>query len=80
MKGNENNRTHYLHLVKFNGEIWKNDVFFRDYLREHKKAARAYESLKVRLAKRFPNQRIKYTKAKWDFIKSILSKRSKRTI
>ncbi|MDP3954432.1 MAG: GrpB family protein [bacterium] len=75
VKGKESNRTHYLHLIKFNGQIWKNDLFFRDYLNKNKKAALAYEKLKLLLARKFADERSKYTKAKWKFIKNIISKR-----
>lgn len=74
VKGEESNRTHYLHLVKHGGQIWRNDIFFRDYLNKNKKAAKIYEKLKIELAEKFPQERIKYTKAKAQFIKSILAK------
>ncbi len=75
VKGKEKNRTHYLHLVKHDGQIWKSDLFFRDYLNRHRGAAKTYEKLKIELAGRFAQERPKYTKAKWQFIKNILDKR-----
>ena len=74
VKGRESNRTHYLHLVKFNGQIWKNDTFFRDYLNKNKKVAEAYEKLKEELAEKFAKDRGRYTKAKEKFIEKIISK------
>ena len=32
-KGSEKNRTHYIHMAKLNGRVWKNCALFRDYLR-----------------------------------------------
>jgi len=75
VKGMESNRTHYLHMVKYNGGIWNNDIFFRDYLNQNKQAAKAYEQLKITLANKFANTRPKYTKAKRTFIKQVLAKR-----
>ncbi len=36
-KGPDSKRTHYLHVMRFNGVKWKNDLLFRDYLRTHTK-------------------------------------------
>lgn len=72
VKGPESNRTHYLHVVKHGGSDWQKCIFFRDYLNEHPQAAKTYEKLKIELAKKFANDRPKYTKAKEKFIRSIL--------
>ena len=45
------------------------ELFFRDYLREHPQTAREYEALKLRLWKQFQHNRDGYTEAKSDFIR-----------
>lgn len=73
-KGEEEKRTHYLHLVEFNGEVWKNYLLFRDWLHTHKKAAEEYTRLKLRLLEEFPDHRDLYTFKKERFIKETLRK------
>src|SRR6185437_641056 len=72
VKGEEESRTHYLHLMKYNGEIWKDDLMFRDFLRKNPKRAREYADLKQVLAKQFADNRTKYTASKADFISETL--------
>lgn len=73
VKGKESNRTHYLHIIKYKGKIWENDIFFRDYLNKNKQIAKNYEKLKTKLSKKFANNRPLYTKAKKEFIKNIVN-------
>lgn len=68
VKGKESNRTHYLHLMKYGGSLWKNDLLFRDYLRTHKNRSMEYAALKIRLATRHADDRATYTKSKARFI------------
>lgn len=68
VKGPEEKRTHYVHLMKYNGSIWKNDLAFRDYLRKNKKRAEQYASLKKELVKKFTDNRATYTASKTKFI------------
>ncbi len=44
------------------------ELFFRDYLNEHKEIAKEYETLKLSLWKKFEYDRDGYTNAKTDFI------------
>jgi len=71
-KGSEKNRTCYIHIVKLDGRIWKNFIFFRDYLRKHKTTVKEYNELKERLAKKYKNDRYAYTAQKDSFIKGII--------
>lgn len=73
-KGSEDLRTHYLHIEIFNGELWKNHIYFRDYLRLNKKSVDEYSRLKKELALKYADDRGSYTNAKNQFIKSILKK------
>lgn len=67
------NRTHHLHMVKKNSKLWER-LLFRDYLRSHPDVASQYGNLKSELSKKFPNDRESYTKAKTDFVLSIMEK------
>ena len=60
--------TCHLHLLKYDGELWKNYLAFRWYLRTNRKCAREYAALKERLANKFAENRVKYTAAKSKFI------------
>lgn len=77
-KGNEELRTHYLHIEIFNGDLWKNHIYFRDYLRLNKKSVEEYSKLKKKLAIKFGEDRKAYTNAKDEFIKSILKKTNEK--
>lgn len=68
VKGPEEKRTHYIHLMKYNGGIWKNDLIFRDFLRRNKARAEEYAELKKELAKKFANDRTNYTASKGNFV------------
>lgn len=71
-KGNENNITHHLHIVKFNGKLWKNQIIFRDYLKKHREVVEEYNELKEELAEKYRDDRKKYVAGKNKFIKSII--------
>lgn len=49
-------------------------VGFRDYLNTHLEVALQYQQLKIRLAEQTPDDRVTYTKAKEQFIKSVYKK------
>lgn len=72
VKGEEKSRTHYLHLMKYNGQIWQDDILFREFLRRNPKRAKEYANLKQELAKQFADDRTRYTASKADFIKETL--------
>ncbi len=56
----------HLHL-RYDGD--NDELYFRDYLNEFPDAAYRYETLKMKLWKRFENDRDGYTGAKTDFVK-----------
>lgn len=72
-----NPRTHHIHMVKQQGEIWKKHLLFRDYLRIHKKDRDEYAALKQVLSGRFPTDRLRYTESKNGLIQHILEKARK---
>lgn len=62
-----------VHVVPYDGDWWKNDLAFRDYLRAHPETARAYEQAKRELAPRFESVN-DYAAAKTSFIQAIKAK------
>ncbi len=50
------------------------DIAFRDHLRTNPKDARAYGTLKLELARRFPSDRNAYIEAKSPFIRALLER------
>jgi GrpB-like predicted nucleotidyltransferase (UPF0157 family) len=56
----------HLH-VRFQGDY--DELYFRDYLRNHEEARTEYVALKKELALRYKHHRENYTNAKTDFIK-----------
>lgn len=66
-------RTHHIHMVEPDFEHWER-LLFRDYLIEHPNVAREYSELKEKLYVTHSNNRVAYTDAKTNFIKSITEK------
>ncbi len=73
-KGPDEKRTHYLHVMRYNGAKWKTDQLFKNYLRTHPKAVEQYSKLKQKLSKVHPDDRQSYADDKNNFIKSIIKK------
>jgi GrpB-like predicted nucleotidyltransferase (UPF0157 family) len=75
-------KKHYhLHMVQLDGEFWKRQILFRDYLSTHSDLAQEYFRLKKELAARYRLNREAYTEAKTSFIKSTIAKaRSEKSI
>lgn len=73
-RGGWGHGTHHLHIVEFEGDDWRRQIFFRDWLRAHPEVAREYGELKVRLAEQMDRDRPAYKSAKTDFIKAVLEK------
>ncbi|MDE1924958.1 MAG: GrpB family protein [Patescibacteria group bacterium] len=71
-KGSDAKRTHYVHVMRYNGAKWKSDALFGEYLRNHPVRACAYAALKVKLAKQHADERQKYSDGKDSFIKETL--------
>jgi GrpB-like predicted nucleotidyltransferase (UPF0157 family) len=57
-------------MVEHDFEHWDR-LLFRDYLIEHPDIAKEYNTIKVRLAENFPNDRVTYTQAKTEFIVQV---------
>lgn len=67
-------RTHHLHLVPLNSQLWIERLTFRDCLRRDAVAATEYAALKMALAKQHEFDREAYTDAKGPFIQRILDR------
>ena len=63
-------RTHHIHMVEKDSELWDR-LLFRDYLIEHPDVAGEYRALKFNLARRYPSDRIAYTRGKTEFITNL---------
>lgn len=70
-------RTHHIHMVRQQGEIWEKHLLFRDHLRTHIKDRDEYAALKQVLSGRFPTDRLRYTESKNELIQRILEKARK---
>lgn len=72
IKGNNDHRTHHLHVYAVDHPEISRHLLFRDYLQAHPQQAQAYSLLKRELAKRFPFDIEGYIAGKEPFIKEIL--------
>ena len=68
----EDIRTHYIHVVIYEGREWKNYLLFRDKLNSDKKLKTQYQYLKRKLREEYPNDREAYTVGKAMFIEKVL--------
>jgi GrpB-like predicted nucleotidyltransferase (UPF0157 family) len=59
--------------VEYGAGLWEIYLSFRDKLRTDPEIVEQYTELKTRLAKKYSGERLKYTKSKDRFIKSILN-------
>ena len=66
--GDDEIRTHHIHIVK-----WNNYINFRDFLNAHPEKAMLYDSLKQKLSMQFSNDRTKYTAGKEEIIQHFLT-------
>lgn len=78
VKGDEESRTHHIHVMVNTSYEWKKHILFRDYLRQHILEAEQYSELKKKLAFEFEFDRENYTDGKEEFILEIIEK-AKRT-
>ena len=70
-------RTHHIHMVEASfSEHWRR-LIFRDLLIAHAEIAREYETLKRRLARDHPNDRVAYTLGKTTFIEAVMARAAK---
>lgn len=65
-------RTHLAHFVPHDSDFWRRPLIFRDRLRVSADLRERYEALKRDLVARHPNDRPAYTKAKGEFVLSVV--------
>lgn len=70
-------KTHYIHLVEYEKEIWRKLTFFRDYLNDNKKARIDYMNIKLEYLKTDSIGINEYTDYKESFVKDILKNMNK---
>jgi GrpB-like predicted nucleotidyltransferase (UPF0157 family) len=70
MRWAEGHRTHHLHMVVRDSNVWREHLAFRDALRSSPSFAARYAALKYQLAARHATDREAYTNAKAEFIHS----------
>jgi GrpB-like predicted nucleotidyltransferase (UPF0157 family) len=73
-------RTHHLHLVPFQSDLWFERLAFRDCLRKNVDLATEYASLKHKLARQFKDERERYTQGKGPFIQDVLASLAGKTL
>lgn len=66
-------RTHHLHLIPYESELWNERIKFREILRANSDIAGKYSELKASLAKENSIDREAYTEKKWPFIQGVLN-------
>ena len=65
-------RTHQIHMYQSQNQDLIDQLNFRDYLRNNRKAKNEYEKLKLELSKINKQNKHKYAEEKTSFIRSIL--------
>ncbi len=73
-KGPEDARSHYIHFVEPNSNTYYNQIYFKRYLIDHPKYIKKYCDLKQELAKKYADERPKYTQGKNEFITDVINK------
>jgi len=68
-------KTHFIHLVDYNKDLWKNFIFFRDYLNANEVVRKQYEKLKLEFLEQKSGGIEAYTDYKEQFVKDIYAKR-----
>ena len=63
--------TLYVHILPYGSKTWTENISFRDYMNAFPQKAAEYESLKISLAKQYPNNRRAYKNGKIHFFKKI---------
>lgn len=66
--------THHLHVYKYQGQQWNDQILFREYLKNHPDTRDQYYSLKKVLESQFKHDRVAYTSGKADFIREVIRK------
>lgn len=71
--GNDDARTHYLHLLPLNHPKWAEYLLFREVLRQRPDLRDEYGEIKAALAATHADRRTEYTAQKGSFVERILA-------
>ena len=71
-------KTHYIHLVDYDKELWNNLIFFRDYLNSNEAVRSEYHNLKWEYVQSNSTGIVEYTDYKEEFVSRIYAERLKR--
>ncbi|WP_127591254.1 GrpB family protein [Paenibacillus lautus] len=66
--------THHLHIYKYKGPQWNDQILFREYLKNHPDTRDQYYALKKVLESQYKHDRVAYTNGKADFIREVIQK------
>lgn len=66
--------THHLHIYKYQGQQWNDQILFREYLKNHPDTRGQYYTLKKVLENQYKHDRVAYTNGKADFIREVIHK------
>lgn len=69
-------KTHFIHLVEYEKELWNNLIFFRDHLNSNEDAKKQYLEIKLEYLKASSTGVNEYTDFKEEFVKEIFAKRT----
>ncbi|MCM3758364.1 GrpB family protein [Sporosarcina aquimarina] len=69
-------KTHFIHLVVYQKELWNNLLFFRDHLNSNEDARKQYLEIKLNYLKSSSTGVNEYTDFKEVFVKEIFAKRT----
>lgn len=61
-----------VHVMLHRGQLWQNNILFRDYLRSHPETTERYAELKRHLAAAHPHSLVEYSDGKKQFIEDVL--------
>lgn len=70
-------KTHFIHLVEYQGELWNELILFRDCLNENEDARNQYLNIKEEFLKNKSEGILEYTNFKETFVKRIVSENIK---
>ena len=67
-------KNYNVHVVAFRGNVWNNDISFRNYMINHFEEAQEYSDLKEEILRSEVHDLLEYSKRKADFILRIYEK------
>ncbi|WP_043931691.1 GrpB family protein [Bacillus sp. EB01] len=68
-------KTHFIHMVDYQQDLWKDLTFFRDYLNANETARQQYLTIKLAYLENGSNGINEYTAFKEEFVRGIYNKR-----